>query len=741
MIEKDYRKKKESTYYKTNNNWILSLCNIRNDIQLKMKSNFRTEDEIILLINPLTMKRETHLYGLNEKEKFGDNEPLTFVLESEKGINPKLEKKNKKGLKDDDKTKDTENVKSKLKLKRKIEGSFDDKGGRNTQNLNKGKKRKKGSKKKDSENDSVMVQPEEIFLSGPISVQELGENICVSATEIIKILFLDGIIVNLNQILDPDTAINVGEKLGTKIIFSENELKSERKDFSKLSDLENAEKRPPIIAVMGHVDHGKTTLLDKIRQTQVAQKEAGGITQKIGAYEVNINYRDEEKRLVFLDTPGHEAFASMRYRGVQVTDIAVLVVAADDGIKPQTVETIKCIKEAKVPLIVAINKIDKDDANIEVIKQELSKYDVIPDEWGGDTPMVPISAKEGTNMDELLEMMVILSDMLDLRASNAGNAEGTILEANLDKAKGAIATLLVQNGVLEVGDIIVTNSSMSKIRGMINSNNEPIMKSIPSSPVLVWGLSEVPSIGDKFEAFKEEKEAKAALQVRKEETSSLQNSSSTADKYSLLNSNIQGVINLVIKTDIQGSVEAIINSINQIDQDKVKIRVLYASPGEITGTDVDFADASKSTILAFNTNLAPGAKKAARHLGVTIKEYNVIYDLFDDIQIMVDDIIGPQYEERSIGQAMVKAVFPLGKKYVAGSLVTEGKIIKGCHVKVNRDGVEVYQGVLSSLKQFKQDVGEMEENSECGIYIDEFDEWREKDIILAFELVEKKRNK
>merc|ERR1711966_336698 len=252
---------------------------------------------------------------------------------------------------------------------------------------------------------------------------------------------------------------------------------------------------------------------------------------------------------------------------------------------------------------------------------------------------------------------------------------------------------------LEVGDIIVTNSNMSKIRGMINSNNEPIMKSIPSSPVLVWGLSEVPSIGDKFEAFKEEKEAKAALQIRKEETSGVQNSSSTADKYSLLNSNIQGVINLVIKTDIQGSVEAIINSINQIDQDKVKIRVLYASPGEITGTDVDFADASKSTVLAFNTNLAPGAKKAARHLGVTIKEYNVIYDLFDDI-------IGPQYEERSIGQAMVKAVFPLGKKYVAGSLVTEGKIIKGCHVKVNRDGVEVYQGVLSSLKQFKQDVGE-----------------------------------
>jgi len=699
-----------------------------------MQSSIRTGDEIILLINPLMIKGESNSYDLNEKNKFKNTKE--FKIGDENTVNSKLEKKSKKL------TKDTENVKSKLKLKKKINaGGFDETNTIKKQGTNSTKKAKRIGKRKDSEKNVVAEKPEEIFLSGPISVQELAEKICVSDTDIIRTLFLDGIIVNLNQVLDLETAIDVGEKLEVKIIPIEEEIKNTRTEFVQLDDLENTEKRAPIIAVMGHVDHGKTTLLDKIRQTQIAQKESGGITQKIGAYEVNVDYKEEKRNLVFLDTPGHEAFSSMRSRGIQVTDIAVLVVAADDGVKPQTVETIKCIKDAKVPLIVAINKIDKDDANIENIKQELGKYNVIPDDWGGDTPMIPISAKEGTNMSDLLEMMVIVSDMLELRASLDGNAQGTILEANIDKTKGAIATLLVQNGRLEVGDIIVTGQNMGKIRGMVNSNNLAITESIASSPVLIWGLSDVPSIGDTFEAFKDEKEAKAALQIRKNEAANTQMATSTSDKYSLLNSDVQGVINLVIKTDIQGSAEAIINSINQIDQDKVKIRVLYASPGEITETDVDFADASKSTIFAFNTSLAPGAKKVARHLGIKIKEYNVIYDLFDDIQTMVDDIIGPQYEEKKIGEAIVKAVFPLGKNYVAASFVNEGKIIKGCHIKINRDNKQIYEGILSSLKQFKQDVKEIEEDSECGIYIEEFDDWKEDDLIIAFELVEKKKNK
>lgn len=739
MIKREYRIKRNITYIDINGaikqNWVSKISVSHSNIRQEMQRKNTSETEVLLLVNPLIIKSLGSAYSINDTNQFKQVKSLEFGIESEKPLNPKLEKKNKKIVKNEE----TETPKSKLKLKKKIDSSDDETNTIKKQGVSSAKKNKKLIRKKASGDESINEKPTEIFLSNPISVQELAEKIYVSETEIIRTLFLDGVIVNINQILDIETAIKIGGKLGITIIASEEETINNRNSFVVLNDQENTEQRPPIIAVMGHVDHGKTTLLDKIRKTQIAQKEAGGITQKIGAYEVEINYREEKKKLVFLDTPGHEAFSSMRSRGIQVTDIAILVVAADDGVKPQTIETIKCIKEAEVPLIVAINKIDKDDANIDNIKQELSSYNVIPDDWGGDTPMIPISAKEGTNMNELLEMIVLVSEMLDLRGSKIVNGQGTVLEANLDKTKGAIATLLVQNGVLNVGDIMVTSQHMAKIRGMINSNGESITESLPSSPVLVWGLSDVPNIGDKFEAFKNEKEAKAALEIRKNENTNIQKNNSTSDKYSLLSSNIEAVINLVIKTDIQGSVEAIISSINQIDQEKVKIRVLYASPGEITETDVDFADASKSRILAFNTTLAPGAKKVARHLGVTIKEYNVIYDLFDDIQIMVDDIIGPQYEERSIGKAIVKAVFPLGKNYVAGSFVNEGKIVKGCHIKVNRGGVQVYEGILSSLKQFKQDVLEIEQDSECGIYIEEFNEWKENDIIAAFELIEKKK--
>jgi translation initiation factor IF-2 len=728
MIEKKYGINKTSRYSKVN--WIQKYLN--KNINCKMQSNNATDEKVILLINPLVIEGDKNSYSLNDTNSFKEVKPLEFTIDTEKDGKQKLDKKKNKITKNDIEV--SENTKSKVKLKRRIDGTYDE-----TSKVKKQSTSKKS--KKEAGKELLKEKPTEIALSNRVSVQELAEKMYVSETDIIRTLFLDGRIININQVLDIDTAIRVGEQLGIKIKIVDEENTNTRNNFILETDKNNLEARPPIIAVMGHVDHGKTTLLDKIRQTQTAQKEAGGITQKIGAYEVNINYREEKRKLVFLDTPGHEAFSSMRSRGVQVTDLALLVVAADDGVKPQTIETIKCIKEANVPLIVAINKIDKDDANTDNIKQELSTYNVIPDDWGGDTPMIPISAKEGTNMNELIEMIILVTDMLNLKASKKGNAQGTVLEANLDKSKGAIATLLVQNGVLEVGDIVVTSRHMAKVRGMINSDNANVIKATASSPILVWGLSDVPNIGDKFEAFKNEKEAKNALQNRKNEAIGNVTSDTTSDRYSLVGANIKAVINLVIKTDIQGSVEAIISSINQIEQEKVKIRVLYASAGEITETDVDFADASKSVILAFNTSLAPGAKKVARHLGVSIKEYNVIYDLFDDIQTMVDDIIGPQYEEKNIGRAIVRAVFPLGKNYVAGSFVNEGKITKGSYIKVSRDGTIVYEGVLSSLKQFKQDVSEIEENSECGIYIEEFNEWKENDIISAFELVEKKKNR
>lgn len=737
MRKKEYKRK--LTYCKIRsmyrNNWILNNVPYGHNTCCNMRNKNSEENQTLLLINPITIEK------INKEGTFNDGKEIGFSLENKKNTNFKLEKKKNKNIKNDGTEKEVDITKGRLKLKKKIDGSYDDNNKIKKQNLNNTKKARKANRKKDFNNELSSEKPKEIVLSGPISVQELAKKMCVSETEIIRILFLDGIIVNINQVLDIETATKVGKELEITIITNEEQTQNNRSDFLIQNNDENAEERPPIVAVMGHVDHGKTTLLDKIRQTQIAKKEAGGITQKIGSYEVDIDYQEQKKKIVFLDTPGHEAFSSMRSRGVQVTDIAILVVAADDGVKQQTIETIKCIKEAEVPLIVAINKIDKDDANIDNIKQELTVHNLIPDDWGGDIPMIPISAKEGTNLNELLEMIVLVGEMLDLKASVTDNAQGTVLEANLDKSKGAIATLLVQNGVLSVGDIIVTGQFMAKIRGMVNSNNASITESFPSSPVLVWGLSDVPNIGDRFEAFKNEKEAKVALQESKANSSNTQRNTSTSDRYSLLNPTVEAVINLVIKTDIQGSVEAIISTINQIEQEKVKIRVLYASPGEITETDVDFADASKSTILAFNTKLAPGAKKVARHLGVTIKEYNVIYDLFDDIQVMVDDIIGPQYEEKNIGKAIVKAVFPLGKNYVAGSLVNEGKVTKGCYIKVNRSGEEIYQGVLSSLKQFKQDVIEVEQDAECGIYVEEFNEWQEDDVISAFELVEKKKNR
>ena len=510
--------KGRTKYFEVSNvikqSWISKMSVSHSNTRQEMQRKNTSETEVLLLVNPLIIKSLGSPYSINDGNQFKQGKSLEFGLESEKPVNPKLEKKNKKIVKNEE----TEAPKSKLKLKKKINSNDDDANTIKKQGGSSAKKNRKLSRKKAAGDESTNEKPTEIFLSNPISVQELAEKIYVSETEIIRTLFLDGVIVNINQVLDIETAIKVGEKLDITIIASEEEIVSNRNSFIVSDDQENTEQRPPIIAVMGHVDHGKTTLLDKIRQTQIAQKEAGGITQKIGAYEVEIDYREEKKKLVFLDTPGHEAFSSMRSRGVQVTDIAVLVVAADDGVKPQTIETIKCIKEAEVPLIVAINKIDKDDANIDNIKQELSSYNVVPDDWGGDTPMIPISAKQGTNMNELLEMMVLVSEMLDLRASISVNGQGTVLEANLDKSKGAIATLLVQNGVLNVGDIIVTSQHMAKIRGMINSNGEAITESLPSSPALVWGLSDVPNIGDKFEAFKNEKEAKAALEIRKNES-------------------------------------------------------------------------------------------------------------------------------------------------------------------------------------------------------------------------------
>ena len=743
-------------------------------------NNLAKKEKTIKLSSPLvfdtkTINNQTEEYFSNTE---GEDNLNLFNPTIDTKLFVKPDRKNKKNEKNEQR--DSDIVKTKLKSKKKEKSrfikdddyeSFDQSGnlagGENisplpfarpegpakkstslsttkgkkivTKNSNKKSKKQTPNKNKDLEQISN-VKPENISISGPLSVQELAVLMSISETEIIRSLFLKGVGVTINQILDVSTAQMVGNDLDIQIEYVKESGEDNKKLQIQESDNKDLEKRPPVIAVMGHVDHGKTTLLDKIRKTQIAQKEAGGITQQIGAYEVETEYKDEIRKLTFLDTPGHEAFSGMRSRGVQVTDIAILVVAADDGVKPQTVEAIKYIQAANVPIIVAINKIDKESADIENIKQQLTQYNLIPENWGGDTLMVPISAMKGTNMDTLLEMIILLSDMEDLKASSIGKAQGTVLEAHLDRAKGAVATVLVQNGTLKIGDILTAGTSMAKIRGMINSKGEKVEECLPSSPVLIWGLSKLPASGEHFETFEDEKQAKIAIQRAQEANKENQTIANTiSENYSLSTSNTKGIINLIIKTDIQGSAEAIIGSINKISQDKVQIRVLYASPGEITETDIDFADTSGAIVLAFNTSLATGANKASRNLNVIVKEYNVIYDLLDYIESMIEDITGPEYDKQDLGTAIVQGVFPLAKSFVAGLRVTEGKIKKNCYIEVLRDNELLFKGDITSLKKVKEDINEAVEDSECGLFVEEFDTWQEQDIVKAFELIPKKR--
>ena len=584
-----------------------------------------------------------------------------------------------------------------------------------------------------------MEKPKTVTLMHPITVQELADLCLVSKTEIIKSLFLKGIAVTVNQIIDLSTAQKLGEEFGTEILLNvdfdsdfmvKKPLEITNRDITLLVS------RPPIITIMGHVDHGKTTLLDKIRKTQTAQKEAGGITQKIGAYEVNLFCQNASKKLVFLDTPGHAAFSGMRSRGVSITDIAVLVVAADDGVKPQTLEAIRYIQSANVPLIIAINKIDKEDANIESIKEKLAEYNLIAEDWGGDIVMVPISALQGTNVDTLLEMIVLLSEMLNLKANPNSLASGTVIESNLDRTKGAVASLIVQEGTLYLGDIVKVGSIIAKVRGMVNSLGEPIREATPSSPVFIWGFSKVPSVGDHFAVFKDEKDAKSSIDSENLKSNSISQSS---DTYVVSDSENKERINLVIKTDTQGSAEAITSMLNKLHDPKVQIRILYVSAGEITETDVEFAFTSNAKLLAFNTTSASGAKKAAKNMALTIEEFDVIYDLFDYVHTLIDKLVGPEYEEVFIGSAIVKNIFPLAKSFVAGTYVNEGKILKSAYIHVIRDAVSVYKGLLTSLKQLKEDVVEVNCGSECGIFITNFDSWKEGDVIKIFELNPKKK--
>ncbi len=590
-------------------------------------------------------------------------------------------------------------------------------------------------------------RPEVIALEGSLTVRELAARMKVAETDLIKNLFMKSIAVSVTQTLDVDTIKSIAGEFGVTIeTLEEKAAATKTTEMLDEQDLDNLQRRPPVVTIMGHVDHGKTTLLDSIRKTKVAQGEAGGITQHIGAYHVDIEHNGKPEQIVFLDTPGHEAFTAMRARGARVTDIAVLVVAADDGVQPQTREAVSHAKAAEVPIVVAINKIDKQDANPDRLKQELSELGLVPEEWGGDVIMVPVSALRGENLDTLLEMILLVAEVQELSANPNRPAKGTVIEAHLDRSRGPVATFLVQNGTLRVGDVIVAGSVLGKIRAMVDDRGDRVEAATPSFAVEVIGISDVPAAGDEFDVYPNEKEARAIAEERssaKRHTRLQQAMSSRRISLSTISAQAQEgqlkELNLILKADVQGSVEAIMTALNQLPQKEVQIRLLLAAPGEITETDVALASASGAVIVGFNTTLASGARSAADQEGIDIREYNIIYKLLDDIQGAMEGLLDPEEVEEQLGTAEVRVVFPAGRGFVAGCYILSGKVIRNRQLRVRRHGEVIFEGVIDSLKRFTEDAREVNAGYECGIGSNKFNDWKPGDIIEAFEMVMKRR--
>ena len=588
----------------------------------------------------------------------------------------------------------------------------------------------------------MLVVPE-----GNLTVQELADRLGVDSSEIIKSLFFKGIIATVTQTLDLSAIETVSDEFGVPVLEDDVEAAAAKTvDMIEESDLAHLIRRPPVVTVMGHVDHGKTSLLDSIRKTRVTAGEAGGITQHIGAYQVEVPHAGEQRKITFLDTPGHEAFTAMRARGTKVTDVAVLVVAADDGVRPQTLEAISHARAAKVPIVVAINKIDKEGASPDRVKQELSSHELVAEDWGGNTVMVPVSAIKGENIDKLLEMILLVTEVEDLQANPDRMAKGTVIEAHLDKAKGPVATLLIQNGTLHTGDVLAAGPILGKVRAMVDDNGKRVKEAGPSYAVEALGFSEVPTAGDEFEVYPDEKSARAVVGDRATEARATRLAQQMASRrVSLASMSGQASegelkeLNLILKADVQGSVEAILGSLEQLPREEVQVRVLLSAPGEVTETDVDLAAASGAVIVGFNTSMAPGAKRAADATGVDVRDYDVIYKLLEDIQMAMEGLLEPELVEEGLGEAEVRAVFTIGKSAVAGCYVTNGKLQRNCKVRVWRGKEKVYEGDLDSLRRGKDDQKEVATGFECGIGCDRFANWQEGDRVEAYKLVTQRR--
>ena len=591
----------------------------------------------------------------------------------------------------------------------------------------------KDKKKKNVQKEEKKPEIKEVEIPDEISVGDFAAKLNMNAAVIVKKLFELGIMASVSQTIDFDTASLIGEDVGFTvkkevIITDEDRLFNDVED-----DPSTLEPRSPVVVVMGHVDHGKTSLLDTIRKTNVIAKEAGGITQHIGAYRVRIN----DRKITFLDTPGHEAFTAMRMRGAQVTDVAILVVAADDGIMPQTVEAINHAKAAGVTFIVAINKIDKEGANPDKIKQELTEYGLVPEEWGGDTICVPISAKFNQNIDELLEMVLLVADMKELKANPNRKAKGTVIEARLDKGRGPVATVLVQNGTLRIGDIMVAGTAEGRVRAMIDDRGNNVKKAGPSVPVEITGLSDVPDGGDVFYAVDDEKKARAVVEKRKEKIKEEPIVSRSAVSLDALFDQIKEGerkdLNIIVKADVQGSVEAVKQSLSKLSNDEVRVNCIHGGVGGITESDVMLAAASDAIIVGFNVRPAASAVESAKLNNVDVRLYRVIYNAIEEIEAAMKGMLAPKFKEVVLGHAEVRNTFKVsGVGTIAGGYVTDGKISRNSQVRIVRDGIVVHEGILSSLKRFKDDVKEVASNYECGIGIENFNDIKDGDVIESF---------
>ena len=709
--------------------------------ELNLKSK-----EIIDELKSMNVEVSNHMQALEEEQikaldkKFKASQAKDTNKQNTQNNHQKSN--NKQNSNDKEKQQSKNNSKPTKKKEQNNKGKQQNKNNKTNKNQ-KNNKNKKNNKNNKPQNEVAETKemPSKITYQEGITVGELAEKLNVESAGIIKKLFLLGIMANINQSLDEETLELIADDYGVEI---EKEVVVDEEDLSIYFDDEtddsDAIERPAVVTIMGHVDHGKTTLLDSIRNTKVTEGEAGGITQHIGAYQIE----NSGKKITFLDTPGHAAFTTMRARGAQVTDITILVVAADDGVMPQTIEAINHAKEAEVPTIVAVNKIDKPTANPDRVMQELTEYGLIPEDWGGDTIFVPLSALSGDGIDDLLEMIGLVAEVQELKANPNKQAVGTVIEAELDKSRGPAASLLVQNGTLNVGDAIVVGNTYGRIRAMVNDLGKRIKSAGPSTPVEITGINDVPLVGDRFVVFGDEKQARRIGEARHEASVIQQRQESkNVSLDNLFEQMKQGEmkdLNVIIKGDVQGSVEALAASLMKIDVEGVNVRIIHTAVGAINESDVTLANASNGIIIGFNVRPDAGAKRAAEAENVDMRLHRVIYNVIEEIESAMKGLLDPEFEEQVIGQAEVRQTFKVSKVgTIAGSYVTEGKITRNAGVRVIRDGIVLFEGELDTLKRFKDDAKEVAQGYECGITIEKYNDLKEGDIIEAFEMVEIQR--